>query len=192
MKNPTTFLIDGIDRLGKSTLCKNIKRELGHYQLIHSSKPEILDYYKAYPHGNDVDPLQLHQKQLNKNMWKLIQSEAKLIFDRTHLGEMVYAPLYRGYSGDYVYTYETSNCNARLILLITTNFDMLEDDGESFDWDNKVKEQKLFLSAFNKSNLSDKVIIDVHNGNGGYKSETEILKEALKVDKLLYFKEKSV
>ena len=44
--------------------------------------------------------------------------------------------------------------------------------------ENKEKEQIKFIEAFNKSAIVDKVIIDVHNGNGGFKTPQEIYLEA--------------
>ncbi len=192
MSDPTTFLIDGIDRLGKSSLCENIRHELGYFQLVHSSKPVKLDKYRRQSLNNFHDQtssLERYQTTCNDTMFTMIESGARLIFDRTHLGETVYAPLYRKYSGDYVYDLEAARNTdqARLILLITTNFDMLKDDGESFDWDNKVLEQQMFMRAFTQSNIKDKVIVDVHDGKGGYKSFEDVLKETLKCEKLLYF-----
>lgn len=186
--NPSTFLIEGIDRLGKSSLCENIQRELGYYQLVHSSKPVKLDKYTSV--HSSRSPLEIYQTVCNENMFKMIQSRSRLIFDRAHLGEMVYAPLYRKYDGDYVLDLEAAHdtLGARLVLLITTNFDMLKDDGESFNWDNKVLEQQMFLRAFTQSNIKDKVIVDVHDGKGGHKSFEDVLKETLKCEKLLYFK----
>lgn len=189
---PTTFLIDGIDRLGKSSLCKNLQHELGFYQYIHLGKPIELDYINdlgAVKSGKESSLYQ-YQRDSIYNMFRLIDSDAKLIFDRSHLGEVVYSPLYRNYDGDYAIdnleTYETTN--VRLILLITSNFDILTDDGESFNWDNKIKEQQAFIRAFNKSKILDKIFIDVHHPKGGFKSYAEILKEALLVTELDNFK----
>jgi hypothetical protein len=36
------YIIEGLDRLGKSTLIKNIQHRFGFYQVIHFGKPEIL------------------------------------------------------------------------------------------------------------------------------------------------------
>lgn len=180
MKNqPMQFLIDGIDRLGKSSLANNIMDRVGYRLMIHYDKPKLLSKYA----NRSSDPLRLYQEMCNETMFDLIDSGMGIITDRTHLGELVYAPMYRGYDGDYVLRLErnvyTDDC--RLILLITTNFDMLEDDGESFDFSKKEEEQAKFLEAFRESSIKDKIIIDVHDGNGGYKDYNQILVEALKL-----------
>lgn len=181
---PTKFLIDGIDRLGKSSLVRTIQDQLGYHIAIHFDKPKILNAYK----NQSEDPLVIHQYECNKALFTLLKSKAPLIIDRTHFGEMVYAPLYRKYSGEYVLEMEkefiserpyTETSDVRLILLITSNFDMLTDDGKSFDPTKKEQEQEMFLNAFHRSNLTNKVVVDVHNGNGGYKSYLEIYEEAV-------------
>lgn len=203
---PTKFLIDGIDRLGKSSLIKRIQQELGYHMVIHYDKPQVLDkYLNSASAIKEADPKDLndpevqslsvdniarylYQYDTNVNMFKLMETDIPIIFDRTHLGEMVYAPLYRKYPGDYVYRLErefleskpyTSHSNIRMILLTSSNTDMLVDDGLSFDPSKKNEEQNMFISAFNKSAITNKVIVDVHNGSGGYKSYEQVFEEAV-------------
>lgn len=184
---PTKFLIDGIDRLGKSTLSQSILNELGYHLMIHYDKPKVLAAYSTVMTADGARGY--YQKECNVNMFRLLSSDVPIIFDRTHLGELVYAPMYRGYSGEYVYKMEqdlidaqpfTSRDNIRLILLTTSNFDIVTDDGQSFDFSKKELEQEMFKTAWTKSNIVDKRIIDVHNGKGAFKTKDEILAEALK------------
>lgn len=204
---PIKFLIDGIDRLGKSTLIQNIQEELGYHLVIHYDKPKLLanlvdmadcikrceasetDYDESY-RNLSLENLarRLYQEEANRGMFDLLKDKTPMIFDRTHLGEMVYAPLYRKYSGEYVYDMEkeliqdkpySHEDDIRLILLISSNTDMLVDDGLSFDPAKKNEEQEMFIRAFMKSNLVNKVMVDVHNGKGGYKSYEEVFTEAI-------------
>jgi len=178
---PNQFLIDGIDRLGKSTLIENLLNELGYHLVVHYGKPKKLTAYQP-KHLHDDSPERKYQEACNKEMFYMINAGIKVIFDRTHLGEMVYAPLYRKYRGDYIYEYEKNadTDHTRLILLTTSDFDICVDDGESFNFDNKVREQQSFLRAFCQSSIQDKVIIDVNDGTGKFKSPERILREALK------------
>lgn len=180
MNNPTKFLIDGVDRLGKSTLIENIQQMLGYHLMVHYDKPKSLKCYKNVY----TDPLERYQKACNYNMFHLLQSSVKVIFDRTHLGELVYAPIYRGYSGDYVLELEArhNTSDARLILMTTSDMNVGEDDGESYDWSKREQEQEAFKAAFARSTIKDKLIIDVSNGQGGYRDAQDILAEALKLD----------
>lgn len=182
------WIFEGIDRLGKDSLINNIKQKLGFHQVIHYSKPEILACYASYSKyvANTAPGFaqMLYQEYSFDTGFKILNSPVPTIFNRFHLGECVYAPLYRQYSGDYVFTLERVNRadeleNTRLVLLTTSNFDMLKDDGLSFDFDKKEIEQQKFLEAFRKSIMPDKRIIDVYDGNGGYKDYMQIYEEVI-------------
>ena len=178
MKNPTKFLIEGVDRLGKSTLIKNLQQELGYHLVIHDQKPERLRRYSDLP-----DPLFLYQWQTYNTMFNLIQEPfSRIIFDRAHLGELVYGPMYRKYDADYVLELESGadTSHARLVLLTTSDFSFVSDDGLSIDFSKKEQEQDHFVHAFRRSTIQDKIIVDVSNGRGGYKDESTILAEVLK------------
>lgn len=190
------YAIEGLDRLGKSTLIDGIKNRLGFYQTVHFGKPQKLAFYeRTYITGKYSDehiPMgrrQEYQYQLecfrNSMIWA--QSGARLIFDRWHLGECVYAPLYRSYSGDYVFHLEQTtgvdlNRNIRLILLTEdfSNSNHFESDGESFDDKRRYEEQGLFIDAFERSYLRDKRRVCVTDKDTGkFRSPAAILEEAL-------------
>lgn len=185
------YLIEGIDRLGKSTLVNGILNAEGYNLVIHYDKPMDLEYYHSEhqdgysyynPNTTANERKYSFMKDLNRTMFRMIQNaDIPIIFDRAHLGESVYAPLYRDYDGDYVFQLEKeyNTDSARLILLISSNLDMITDDGLSFNPENKLLEQQRFLRAFSLSQIKDKIIIDVHNGKGGFKSHKQILSEAL-------------
>lgn len=173
--------IEGIDRLGKSTLIQNIKDELGFYQVIHFQKPQQL---KCYKFGE-----QLFQYQYDcfKNSMVLAKSGAKLIFDRWHLGEVVYSDAYRGYFGDYVFELEKEaqlqNCQNIKLVLLTEDFSKSAhfiSDGESFDDSRREEEQNRFIEAFNKSILPNKQIVCVTAEDGRFRPQLDILNEVLK------------
>lgn len=73
-------LLEGVDGAGKSTLAEAIRDELesrfGKAELIHKSQPtrDVLEEYATDYEGRE---------------------DQHLVFDRFHLGELVYAPLYR-------------------------------------------------------------------------------------------------
>lgn len=194
------FAIEGLDRLGKSTLIHNIKNRVGFYQVIHFSKPEVLEIHhlnlfdeKPDSPGNLIakrDALFTYQCGSFHNSMLIAKSGARVIFDRWHLGECVYAPMYRKYDGEYVFNYERqhdmgSAKNIRLILL-TEDFSVsnhFQDDGLSLgsaSRENRMAEQQRFISAFNKSIISDKKIICVTDPvTGKFRSQEDILFEAV-------------
>lgn len=196
MTTPRVFIIEGLDRLGKSTLIDGLLNYLGYYEVVHFSKPKNLAIYdgiaaihSAAPVRSDKHESQfLYQQAGFQNMMQLVVSKAHLIFDRAHLGEFVYSPLYRGYQGDYVFDLEKvyglgQRDDVRLILL-TEDMDIAShfvDDGQSLGPVQKRREeQTLFVKAFHRSCIRDKRIISVTDpGLGGFKPKDWILKEAL-------------
>lgn len=188
-----SYIVCGIDRLGKSTLIVNIQREFGFFNIMHYQRPSLLP---SLTDGNDEGAqrraLETYQKHSFASMFNLLRGDEPFIMDRGHLGEVVYAPRYRGYDGNYVFDLEheamenwrvtPSSVNqpfpAKLILLTTSDFSFIEDDGLSFAFDKKEEEQVDFIKAFNRSKLP-KVMIDVANGKGGYKDHNVIFDEAM-------------
>lgn len=173
------IIIEGVDRLGKGTLIQGLKNELGATVHIHYQKPELLKYYieqakvelsgmEEAPSEGDIKKLALKLYQHNSFslMFHMLDNVAfGLILDRAHLGEMVYAPRYRGYSGDYVLNLETvagvSIMKDALVLLTSSDMSFLQDDGLSFDFNAKEAEQLDFITAFDRSAYRNKLMIDV-------------------------------
>lgn len=196
----TTYIIEGLDRLGKSTLINGIKDRLGYHLHLHRQKPEWLDLYCP----PIIDPQECKKQALKKYQVECFKQDMNLIanshylgkqsnqnfniiFDRSWIGEAVYAPLYRGYNGDYVFDLETqfnlASVSGLKLILLTEDFAHSKhfvDDGESFDITKREQEQQLFIDAFNKSNIKDKKIICVTDAvTGQFKSKSEILNQAL-------------
>jgi nicotinamide riboside kinase len=172
----SSFIICGLDRLGKSTLIENLQHRLGYFSVFHYERPKKLKCL-----GHDLFS---YQKLSFENGFRLISSpQSKIIFDRFHLGETVYSPLYRGYSGEYVFDLEeefgvSKMDHVKLILLTTSSFEFVEDDGKSFNVSKRNEEQEMFKEAFAKSSFKHKSIVDVSIGNQ-FKDQYQILEEAL-------------
>lgn len=184
-----SIIIEGIDRTGKNTLIDGIKNQLGYFQTVHYQKPEILDsFMKLARHQLDLPDDSMHPKvtkaalkhyqaQSFSDMFKLLSTDVRFIMNRAHLGEFVYAPRYRGYSGDFIFDIEnsfkedqTSNFHdtTLLVLLHTSSFDFMKDDGLSFDFSKKDEEQMDFVRAFEKSDIKHKLMLDIHDGAGNF------------------------
>jgi hypothetical protein len=177
----TSYIIEGLDRLGKSSLINGLKTKFGYFHEIHYSKPILSEAYHNSAYEYQYASFSSGFDLLN------CSSRIPVIMDRFHLGECVYAPLYRKYNGNYVFDLEQKykinlNSNIKLILLTSSDLSFQKDDGDSFDWAKREQEQQLFINAFNKSIFANKKLIDVSNGCGGYKSYTDILNEAISGD----------
>lgn len=189
------YAIEGLDRLGKSTLIEGIQQKLGFFQVIHFGKPKRLDCYRGSLIPDNVvtyaevvsPPMFNYQQACFRNSMKLSQAGARIIFDRWHLGEYVYSPMYRGYSGEYVFDleqrFELDQTNFVRLILLTEDFSCSQhfvSDGDSFDDSKREAEQKMFIEAFDKSIIRDKRIICVTDpATGLFRDPADILAGAL-------------
>ena len=179
MKPIKSIIIEGVDRLGKDTLINNIMNKLGFFQTVHFQKPSLLEAYvddvKQF-YGEDFSKskagvnqaLELYQRRSFSMMLDMLGSPARFIFNRAHLGEVVYSH-YREYDGSYVFDLEKKAIEAGsdfhettlLILLHTSDFSFIKDDGLSFDFQKKEEEQDKFIWAFERSKIKYKMMVDV-------------------------------
>ena len=185
------YIIEGIDRTGKSSLIKGIKNSLGFFQVVHYQKPEILDCYSkdgTWPlDKSEKEAVMTYQHRSFCTMFDMLNLGG-FIMDRSHLGEAVYSKRYRGYRGDYVFDLEKEHdaanndfaLNTVLVLLTTSDFSFIADDGLSLDFSKKEEEQEDFKKAFNKSIIKSKIMIDVSH-QGFYKPAKDILEMVIKM-----------
>ena len=179
-----SIIIESVDMLGKDTLIRGIKNALGYFQVIHYQKPEILDSLKKdalIVSSGEQDTIQTAQKMYQVDsfitMMNMLSTDSRFIMNRAHLGECVYAHRYRGYSGDYVFNLEHGRAldTTLLVLLHTSSFDFVKDDGLSFDFSKKEEEQADFKIAFEKSSFKHKLMLDVHDGSGNFRPKVELV-----------------
>lgn len=179
------FIIEGIDNVGKGTLIEGIQNRLGFHNVIKYDKPKALSIYEG--------SLQDYQARSFAHGFKLLRaaaiSDCRVIFDRFHLGELVYSPLHRGYSGHYVLDMEKSVFkddifrrvirNVELILLRASKPELLPDDGKSLDPKKINQEQALFDNVFAYS-MFNKRVIEVQDEDGTFRLPSEILTDVVK------------
>ena len=162
----STIILEGLDNVGKTTQINNIREEFNSSFFLTFHLSNI----KTKKWSNEA--YQSYFKNLYVEYFELIESnEYDLLFDRFHLGESVYSPLYRNYSGDYVFELEKiiENCNeVYLIVLIDEAKNLLNrEDGNSFTIELEKKQQEidLFIEAFKKSSIKNKILININNKN---------------------------
>ena len=166
------IIIEGTDNVGKDTqqdlIIKNMSDHVFHKL-----------HYSSLPFKDDKDKHASYSKKLYETMFQLMMksklgsskndSDINLIFNRSHLGETVYSPLYRGYSGDYVFDIEKKYTKALredlyLITLVNDPHTILKrDDGKSFYGnEEEVKaEVEGFTRAHRKSTIKNKILVNV-------------------------------
>lgn len=167
------IIIEGPDRVGKDTLIKSLKNRFYRENCIELHYSGV----KPYDGGMSVKDVSV---EINKNMFKILNTDFNFIVNRSHIGEMVYSPKYRGYSGDYVFELEKNLKRTDVFLILLT--DKAEtlakrDDGESFS--NKVQdienEIELFRKALKMSGIKNKLEISCSG-----KTKEQVASEAIK------------
>jgi len=152
------IIIEGTDNVGKDTqqnlIIKNLKNDIFHKM-----------HYSSLPFKDDITLNTTYSKKMYENMFKLMilckDQGVNIIFNRSHLGESVYSPLYRKYSGDYVFDIEekfTNILRENLYLITLTNDPHTiwnRDDGKSF-YKNE-EDIKAEVDGFNRAHRLSKI-----------------------------------
>lgn len=182
------LIIEGFDRTGKDTLIKNILQHCKTAFITHFSRPlgssdeERTEYQKISFENEFLNALNI---QHTHNFFKIPEKMNLLIWNRSHLGELVYAKLYRNSNPEkWVYDLEKKYVHSNMFLILLSapsEFLQLVDDNQSYakSIDDIKKEHKLFFEAFEKSSIPNKMIIDVEE-NMNYVSQNSILNTTLK------------
>jgi len=68
-----------------------------------------------------------------------------------------------------------------LVLLWTSSFDFLEDDGQSLDFNKKEEEQDDFIRAFERSIIKNKILVNATDETGKRKTKEQILERVMTV-----------
>lgn len=177
-------IIEGCDNTGKSTLINNLKN--------YYNKITLHNLHYSNVKQDNISEVIKYNKKLYNEMFELMTFELKndktgLIFDRSHLGEIVYGNIYRGYSGDYVLDIEKKFNhildvfeNLFLITLVDEPENLISrEDGLSFsvELDKKQRELELFDLAHTSSTIKNKLIINIKNKDAEavFKEVTEFI-----------------
>lgn len=164
------IIIEGIDNVGKGTLISNIKNHYNNYTLhqLHYSNVKL-----------SPDKTEKYSNKLYTEMFYLMKEislieKSGIICDRSHIGELVYGPIYRNYPGTYVLDIEKQyhDCffwdDLILITLIDKAENVIErDDGLSFttELEKKNDEIRAFVQAHKQSTIKNKLLLDISKHN---------------------------
>lgn len=152
------IIIEGTDNTGKDTQQNLIIEKVNNlvFQKLH---------YSSLPFKGDKEKHISYSQKLYNDMFKLMtvskDKDINIIFNRSHLGESVYSPLYREYSGDYIFDIEKKYVNSlrKELYLITLTNDphtiLKRDDGKSF-YGNE-EEVKAEVDGFNRAHRLSKI-----------------------------------
>lgn len=164
------LIIEGMDRCGKSTLVEQLrKRYFTDPRIIvhHSSSPPKVDN----PNEWEVQ----HYRVMLDTSYQLNYShDFNVIYDRFHLGAIVYGKKYRNADPEDIYSIENMYIRQKdeiaLVLLTDWTHNIMErDDANSLEAspDEFDETRVAFEEAFNRSIIPNKLHINVYE-NGGF------------------------
>lgn len=161
MKNKV-IIFEGLNNTLKTTIINNfMSKTSDNFHILHYGKPPKIDNVIQY------------QEQQYVEMFQLLDTpNFNFILDRSHLGECVWAPVYREYdNSDKILQLEENflnrtNKDVFLFTLIDSEFEryMKRDDKLSFHDGDKERhndEIEYFTNIHNRSNIENKWIIDL-------------------------------
>lgn len=168
------IIIEGLDRTGKDTLINYLCSTVSNYSVRHFKRPvgntneEKIQFQK-----NDFEDEFILSEYLSDDEISTLSPYDIYVWNRSHIGEYVYGNLYREYDPSWIFDLEKQheidkNDNAYLILLYAdAEFLIKKEDGKSLSdkLEDREKEIKLFLEAFEKSNIKNKLKIKVNFGD---------------------------
>lgn len=167
------LIIEGGDRTGKDTLIDRLLKDYPHFVCSHFGYPkgdtiQEKHEYQVHSFGQEF----AIQKTIRQTYGTHYFSDGLYIWNRSHIGECVYGPMYRGTTPDWIFdiekTYLEDDADVYLVYLHgDLEFLLKNDDGNSFttDIEKKRKEAQLFEEAFDRSIIKNKLKIKVNNGN---------------------------
>jgi hypothetical protein len=189
------YIIEGMDNCLKDAIIYELRSILPpETQVLKFSNP---------PRGVNALEYQLkHFRDMFEMMAATIaEGKRHLILNRSHLGEFVYAPIYRKYEADWIFEMEQDFLQAQknhsnqslLLLFYDSNNEKLKirEDGKSFSEldDEKINDERArFLRAFDKSHFNLKLKFDLSQytlPNMDIKKEIDITKIINQIETLL-------
>jgi hypothetical protein len=177
-----------MDNCLKDEVINLLRNETGkHYHILHYVKPPSYKIENEKQVKLTNQEKFDYQRSLYCEMFNIIlsifkneniYSERSIILNRSHIGEFVYANIYRNSSDKelkYLFTLERifletldSEVNVKLIILTDSNYKQLSirEDGHSFSGgklENLKKEFNRFKMYFENTNIKDKKFIDLND-----------------------------
>jgi thymidylate kinase len=179
------LIIEGPDRTGKDTLIKNISEEYPFRVYSHFGFPKGETLKEKHQYQMESFNREFNLQHAIRNEWHDLQvgglflgqdsnhnPKGIYIWNRSHIGECVYGPMYRSSKPDWIYqmeeAYLADDYEVCLVYLYADpEFLVKNDDGKSHSADLTSKEAEiaLFHQAVDKSCIKNKVKIKVNDGN---------------------------
>lgn len=168
------LIFEGLDRCGKDTIINQLAADYPHLIRVHWGFPKgETNEEKTEYQVKTFNAEMAVQGNLRHIYGANYFADGIYIWNRSHIGEYVYGPMYRDSNPDtwipnLEKRYFANDPDVYLIYLhADVDFILNQDDGKSFTTDRKkkLKEMKLFNEAVDNSLIKNKLKIKVNDGN---------------------------
>lgn len=174
-----TLLFEGIDRCGKSSLISAFRNKHNAYKLHKMRVPKTLGQAAMW---------------YEELFWEIANNRDSLIYDRSHLSEAVYAPLYRDYTHhnwpSTIWHMERNCIQVKeypiiIVYVYPVWFSLLKpDDRPGAD---AIKELDAYDEALAQTKLPVIKLTKHHINGYSWRNETDVVTELeQEIDKILY------
>lgn len=160
------LIVEGLDNTGKTTLIKSLRKcffKSPKTTTIHCVSPPI---------DCSVNWAYEHYRAILDTCSDLVSQGWDVILDRSHIGEDVFGPIFRGENADYIYDLEyvyLKDIKTYSVLLLDDPEKLVErEDGNSptVNIDKLTKISDGFIKAFDKSLIDNKMVYHISNEGG--------------------------
>ncbi len=131
------YIVEGLDATGKSTFIKKLIKELSVQNQFSDHRP--IYHHFEFPLGDTNEEkygYQHGQFQLMFDFIRASHDRIQYVFDRAHIGEYIWSPIYRERTPEYLRKLEEDNSDLPIVILhvhadpevIKARFDKREDE----------------------------------------------------------------
>lgn len=175
------LIIEGMDRCGKSTLVEQLRKR-------YFTDPRILVHHSSSPpkveNPNEWE-VQHYRSLFDTSYYLNYAEDFNVIYDRFHLGAIVYGKKYRNVDPEDIYAIENMYIHPKdeiALVLLTDHTEAIldRDDGESLESRaaDFAETRRAFEVAFSRSIIPNKLHIHITE-NGGFANTYETVTKFL-------------
>jgi thymidylate kinase len=161
-----TVIIEGVDRLGKTTLQDGLGKKIGD---VFAEFGELREVHCTYPPKGLTQSQQI-EFQRNTYLGELAflsysYNQDKInIYDRFLMGERIYGPKYRGYMPDYIHDFEERlDIDSTYLVVLTGSEELVRSrfDNDFIKIEDIGALLETYRSEYELSHIQHKMLLDV-------------------------------
>ena len=157
-----TIILEGCDRVGKSTLAAGLAEFFGKIPLTADT---LIEQHSSYPPKELSREEQIEYQKISydEQIKEINDSNNVYLYDRFLLGEKIYGPKYRNYTPDYINEFEKRfSLDMTFLFILTAEPQLVKSryDGEFIKFEDIEWLLEQYEKEFITSNIRKKILLD--------------------------------